>query len=250
MDSSPSSSPGTAAHVGRSSYSRPRPKVFSAPGSQTDSDSTLRNTSSSKSSGSCTEDTAGDATYSKALAANFPPKLFEAYQGLAPILRYSDSELMKRDIRGLKDYHNQLNAFVLKVIAVGYSCQWSEFNNFIGLRDRIAKVIEAKKATLPQKMQKHIGNEFVGMRNGLEFDCGPNMVAMKAEQWQEALKDPADSGYIRDMYKNASAPSNFGWYDVGAGGSEVRTKETDVLDYSLTYPQAKTLDYCTIPDTY
>jgi hypothetical protein len=91
---SPGSSPGTAAYVGRSNNSRSR--VFTAPGSQTDSDSTLRNSSSSKSSGSSTEGTVGDATECMALPANFPPKLYETYQGLAPILRYSDAEFMKR----------------------------------------------------------------------------------------------------------------------------------------------------------
>ena len=94
IGSSPGSSPGTAAYVGRSINSRSR--VFSAPGGQTDSDSTLRNTSSPQSSGSCTEDTVGDATECMALAASFPPKIYEAYQGLAPMLRYSDRDLMKR----------------------------------------------------------------------------------------------------------------------------------------------------------
>jgi hypothetical protein len=94
IGSSPGSSPGTAAYVDRSI--NPRSRVFSSPSGQTDSDSTLRNTSSSKSSGSCTEDTVGDATDSMALVAHFPPKLYQAYQGLAPILRYSNAELMKR----------------------------------------------------------------------------------------------------------------------------------------------------------
>lgn len=92
--SSPSSSPGTTAYASRSINTRPR--VFYAPGSQTDSDSTLRNTSSSRSSGSCTEDSVGDATDCKALAANFPPKVYETYQGLAPLLRHSDADFMKR----------------------------------------------------------------------------------------------------------------------------------------------------------
>src|SRR6267154_3736543 len=95
IGSSPSSSsPGTTAYVGRSV--NPRSRLFSAPGGQTDSDSTLWNSSPSKSSGSSTEDTVGDATDYMVLAANFPPKLYETYLGLAPMLRYSDAELMKR----------------------------------------------------------------------------------------------------------------------------------------------------------
>lgn len=94
IGSSPSSSPGTTAYVSRSINTRPR--VFYAPGGQTDSDSTLRNTSSSQSSGSCTEDTVGDAADCMAMAASFPPKIYETYQGLAPLLRYYDADFMKR----------------------------------------------------------------------------------------------------------------------------------------------------------
>jgi len=93
MGSSPGSSPGSAAYAGRSINSRSR--VFSVPGGQTDSDTTLRNTTSSDSSGSCTEDAVGDATDSMAMVANFPPKVRQAYQRLAPILGYTDAELMK-----------------------------------------------------------------------------------------------------------------------------------------------------------
>jgi hypothetical protein len=92
IGSSPGSSPGKAAHVGRSIKSR----LFSAPGDQTDSDSTLRHTSSSQSSGSGTEDTVGDATECMALGASFPPPIYAAYRGLAPMLRYSDKDLMKQ----------------------------------------------------------------------------------------------------------------------------------------------------------
>ena len=274
IDSSPGSSPGAAAYRGPSIHSRSR--VFTAPGGQTDSDSTLRNTTSSKSSGSCTEDTVGDASDSMALVAGFPVKLYKAYEGLAPILGYSDAELMKRvsflslfqrrthphsfprspqpratqDVPRLRAYLKEINAFLRNVVFAGYSCQWPEFNNFLGLCQRIAKVIDGKRASRPQKMEKNEEVDFGGMGNGLEFALGENWVAMKAEHWQEAWKDTADPEYLRGMYKNAAGPSNFNWDDAGAGGSGVQSEETDALDYSLSYPQARTLDYCTIPDTY
>ena len=94
IGSSPGSSPGTAAYLGPTIGSRSR--VFFAPGGQTDSDSTLRNNTSSKSSGSCTEDTVGDGQDSMALVANFPTKLYGAYERVAPILGQSNAELMKR----------------------------------------------------------------------------------------------------------------------------------------------------------
>ena len=90
----------------------------------------------------------------------------------------------------------------------------------------------------------------MGMGKGLEFAVGPNWVAMKGEHWQETWEDTADTEYLRGMYMNATPPSNFSWDDVRAGRSDVQSHETDALDYSLSYPQAKTLDYCTIPDTY
>ncbi|KAI0274552.1 hypothetical protein BGY98DRAFT_53237 [Russula aff. rugulosa BPL654] len=152
IGSSPCSSPGTAVH--HSPSVAPRSRVFSAPGGQPDSDSTLRNTNSSKSSGSCTEDIAGDATDSMVLVASFPPKLHEAYQGLAPLLGHSNTELMRRDVPCLKVYLKQINAFLQKVIRIGFSCQWSEFNKFVELCDRIAKVIDAKGGTLSPKKQK------------------------------------------------------------------------------------------------
>src|SRR6266849_5384181 len=83
------SSPGTVGHPFGS-----RPRVFYPPGGQTDSDSTLRNSTSSKSSGSCTEDTVGDGqTY--AVGCQLPPKFHEPYKRLAPLLSLSDAELMK-----------------------------------------------------------------------------------------------------------------------------------------------------------
>ena len=114
---------------------------------------------------------------------------------------------------------------------------------------RIANVIDAKKATLPRKMQKQ-EDEFVGMGNGLEFVLEPTYVAMKAEHWQEAWKEQekADTDFIRRMYVNAAPPNHFDWDDSGASRSEIQ--ETDVLNYSLSYPQSRTLDHCTIPDTY
>lgn len=276
IGSSPGSSPGTAAYVGRSINSRSR--VLPVQGGQTDSDSTLRNTTSSKSSGSCTEDTVSDATDYMALVASFPPKLYETYDRLAPILRHSDAELMKRvsllpcssqrptrphsfprslqpcaaqNIPYLQAYLKEINAFLRSVIAVGFSCQWPEFNKFMELCQRIAKVIDAKSATLPPKMQiKHEEIGFMGMGNGLEFAVGSDWVAMSGEHWQEAWKDTADPEYLRRMYRNAAPPSNISWNDVGAGGSEVQSEETDALGYTLSYPQARSLDYCTIPDTY
>jgi hypothetical protein len=116
------------------------------------------------------------------------------------------------------------------------------------LCERISKVMDAKRATLPPNMQKQEEFNFKGMGNGLEFAVGSTWVAMKGEHWQEAWPDKADTGYIQRMYRNAAPPNNFGWDDAGAGGSEV--PETDALGYSLSYPRAKTLDYCTIPDTY
>lgn len=90
----------------------------------------------------------------------------------------------------------------------------------------------------------------MGMENGPEFTLGPTSVPMKADHWQETWRDTADTVYVRGLYENAQPHSNFSLNDVGASGSEVQTKETDVLGYSLSYPRARTLDYCTIPDTY
>ncbi len=90
------------------------------------------------------------------------------------------------------------------------------------------------------------------MGNGLEFELGPDWVAMKGEHLQEAWNDTTDPGYLRSLYTNAAAPSTFSWDDVGASGSgsESQIKETDVLDYSLSYPPARSLDYCQISDPY
>lgn len=92
--SSPGSSPGSAPLLSSSVGFRSR--VFFAPGGQTDSDSTLRNTNSSRSSGSSTEDTVGGATDPMGLVSRFPQKLYRAYEGLAPLLHTSDAELMNR----------------------------------------------------------------------------------------------------------------------------------------------------------
>lgn len=90
----------------------------------------------------------------------------------------------------------------------------------------------------------------MGMGNGPESTFGPTSVPIKADHWQETWRDTADTVYVRGLYENAQLPSDFSMNDVGAGGSEVQTKETDVVDYSLSYPRARTLDYCTIPDAY
>ena len=211
------------------------------------------------------------------LVASFPPKLREAYQGLAPLLGHSNTELMKRvsllsfsqrptrthsfppspqpcatqDVPCLKVYLKQINAFLQKVIRIGFSCQWSEFNKFVELCDRIAKVIDAKGGTLsPKKQKKREETGFMGMGNGTELAMGTTWFAMKGEHWEEAWDDTADTEYLQRMYRNAAPPNNFGWDDGGASGSEVQSQETDALDYSLSYPRARTLDYCTIPDTY
>lgn len=184
-----------------------------------------------------------------ALVAHFPPKLYQAYQGLAPILRYSDAELMKRDIPILDAYLNQLNPFLRGVVSTGYSCQWSEFEKFTELCNRIAKVVDAKRAALSPKMQQGGEIDFVRMRNGFDFAAGSTWVAMKGEHSQEAWKDTADPEYLRGLYRDAAPPNNFGWNDVGAGSSGVQPV-TNALDYSLSYPPARTLDYCTIPNTY
>lgn len=137
------------------------------------------------------------------------------------------------------------------VNCVGFSHDWTEFDKFVELRNRIARAIEAKGPALsPKKQKKREETGFMGMQNGQEFAVGPTWIAAKGEYWQKNWDDPADTEYIQRMYRNAAPPSNFGWNDVGAGGSVARSKETDALDYSLSYPQAKSLDYCTIPDTY
>jgi hypothetical protein len=106
---------------------------------------------------------------------------------------------------------------------------------------RIAEVIKAMSATPPP-----------GMGDGLQFAVGPTHVAMKAEHWQEAWGEQADTGYIQGLYKNAAPPSNFGWDDVGAGGSGVQSEETNLLNESLSYPYPPntSVDYWTIPDSY
>lgn len=76
---------------------------------------------------------------------------------------------------------------------------------------------------------------------------------MKGGQWQEAWGEQADTGYIQGLYKNAAPPSNFGWNDVGAGGSEVQSAESNaLLDESLSYPYHpnKSVDYWTISDSH
>jgi hypothetical protein len=147
----------------------------------------------------------------------------------------------------------ELKPFLRSVNAVGYSRQWSEFNNFAALGKRIKQVIEAKNPTLsPKKQKKHKETGFKGTGNGPEFELGPDWVAMKGEHWQESWRDTADPGYLRSMYTNAGDPSTFSLDDVGASGSgsDSQIKETDVLDYSLSYPPARSLDYCLIPEPY
>jgi hypothetical protein len=214
-----------------------------------------------------------------ALGASFPPPIYAAYLGLAPMLRYSDKDLMNRvsllsffpttnppsfvptlthslqpcatqDLPTLNGYLKELNPFLRSIVGIGRSTVWPEFNNFVELCSRIANVIDAKKATLPKRKQKQEETDFVGMENGLDFALGPTCVAMKGEHWQEAWREQEkeDTDFIQRMYRNAMPANNFGWDDVGASGSEVQ--ETNVLDYSLSYPPARTLDYCTIPDTY
>jgi len=131
------------------------------------------------------------------------------------------------------------------VIGIGRSLQWPEFDNFVELIRRIERVIDVKRTTLPPGMVKQEAVEFNGMGNNLEFAVGQKWVQVKGEHLQEPWRDQAD---IQQMYRNAAPPSNFGWDDTGAGGSQV--EETDALGYSLSYPRARTLDYCTIPDTY
>ena len=137
----------------------------------------------------------------------------------------------------------------MKAVRIRYSCQWAELNNFADLRERIKRVINTKNATLPSKpkMQKHEKTELKG--NVLESGVGPKWIPDKPEYWPEALKGIANTEYIRRTY-DAAVSEDFDWDGVGAGGSEVQSKETDVLDYSLSYPQARSLDYCTIPDNY
>jgi hypothetical protein len=95
MGSSPGSSPGTTANVGRGRCIYPRSALFSGPGDQTDSDSSLGESTSPKSSNSRTEYIFSNATHSVVSAAKFPPKLYKAYEVLAALLPYSDAKLME-----------------------------------------------------------------------------------------------------------------------------------------------------------
>lgn len=272
INSSPSSSPGTAAYLGPS-----RSRVFSSPGGQTDSDTTLWGTTSSNSSGSGTEDTLGDdGSDAMALVAlTFPPKLSAVYEELVPMLDYSRPELMKtvsllsvffpmtnphsshsfptptlspnkpratQDIPRLNSYLKDLNTFLIDVIHNGLSQEWPEFNAFVQLCHRINEVIHAKKAKMsPQKRKQY---EEVGcMGNGLEFSLDSKSVSMKGKHWQRVWRDTENAETVNRR------PTNFGWNDAGASGSRVSPPDTtNALDFP--YPRARTLDYCTIPNTY
>ena len=182
-----------------------------------------------------------------------PKRLAIDYQVLAPIVDYSDAKLMEhvsvtllfpttnspshsfpllthirlcatQDIAGLNMYVTNIKAFTRNIVSFfGHSCQWPEEKKFVRLCERIVKVIDAKKAALPPKMPSG----------------------------EESWTDVADRKYLQDLYRNAAPASNFGWDDVGAGGSDVQSQETP-LDYSFgyPYPELRSIDYCTIPDKY
>lgn len=87
MGSSPISSPGTSANAARLIY--PRSTLFDGPGDQSDSDSSLQSTTSSKCSGSFTGSTV------VVTVPMLPKRLAIDYQVLAPIVDYSDAKLME-----------------------------------------------------------------------------------------------------------------------------------------------------------
>jgi len=195
------------------------------------------------------EDANSDSTVSMAMAARFPKELHRAYLGLDRILSYTDDDLMMHDIYGLNGYIKDITALLRGVMGLGCSGQWPHYNYFAKICLRIKEIMDAKRAALPLKMQKEVELGLERMGNYNPFPLGPDLVAMKGEQWQETWKD-SDSGYIQSMYRNAAHASNFSLDDVGASGSEEKLAESSALDYSLSYPRARTLDYHTIPDTY
>lgn len=80
---------------------------------QSDTDSTLQNstTSYSSASGTCTEDTISDAANSMGQVTDLPPELYKIYQGLAPIASYSREELMK--LVSCSPYSNNRHALII-----------------------------------------------------------------------------------------------------------------------------------------
>jgi len=223
---------------------------------QSDTDSTLRNSTPSYSSGSCTEDTVSDAANYMPLVSDLPPELYKAYQGLATVASYSREELMKLDDRTLQSNLDRINALLQNIIRAGYSVQWPEFENMIDSSQRITAVIDAKAAAAapPKPVQQSREVDFRSVP-GLEYAGGQNWVAMSGEAWREAWTDPADTNYIRGLYRNAMAPSIFSWDDVGAGPSE-QPEQSNISpkispDYTTYATRPKgtrppTLDYCAI----
>ncbi|KAF8471423.1 hypothetical protein DFH94DRAFT_202019 [Russula ochroleuca] len=203
-------------------------------GSQSDTDSTLRNSSSSKSSGSCTEATVSDATDSITMVSGLPLPFHKPYQALAPVLGYSDAELMKLDVSTLEVTHTEIHALLRGVILAGYSCRWAEFDKLHTLWQRISDIINVKKEAKPPREVEVI--DFRGVP-GLEFTRESSWVAMTAEDWQETYKDTADTNYLTGLYRNAMAPSIFSWEDVGAAPEE----DKEIGDHP---GRIHTLDYC------
>lgn len=90
LNSSPSSSPGTSANAGHRNF--PRSTLFYGPGDQSDSDSSLQSTTSSTAlSSECFR-----GSHVAVSVSMLPPKLAKDYKVLAPILGYSDAELMEQ----------------------------------------------------------------------------------------------------------------------------------------------------------
>jgi len=124
------------------------------------------------------------------------------------------------------------------------------FNTFHKLCQRVTILMDAKRTGVhPKKMEREEVIDYNGMGNGPDFALGENWVAMKGEYWQEAWKDTADTGYLQQMYRNAAAPSVFSWEDVGAGGSEVPSKDNPECARPVQYTMSS-LDYCVFPDTH
>ena len=219
----------------------------------------MRNSSSSNSSGSCTDDTVADATDSIALVSDLPQEFHKAYQELVPVLGYSDAQFTElvscppcppttdtasssspfphpctiQEVATLENTLSEIKALLRGVIGVGYSRQWAEFDKLLALRQRISDIIDAKKAAAPPRKIEVVDLQGVP---GLEFARQTDWVAVRLGDWPETSEDVADTSYLTNLYRNAAAPSVFGWEDFGAGSSE----EPEIGDHPGIN---RTLDY-------
>ncbi|KAH9984972.1 hypothetical protein BJV77DRAFT_1071656 [Russula vinacea] len=163
----------TAGSVASSRITRSRARYLAVADSQSDTDSTLRNSSSSNSSGSCTDDTVADATDSITLVSDLPQEFHKAYQELVPVLGYSDAQFTELEVTTLENTLSEIKALLRGVIGVGYSRQWAEFDKLLALRQRISDIIDAKKAAAPSRkievvdLQGYLGSNLPGKQIGL-----------------------------------------------------------------------------------